>query len=118
MKSSVLRSIQFSQESATKSWEAGCCASFRPRSVFELTRHAVEEYSTETGPTDYVLFVDVKLLGIIEAKKVSLGAENVLEQAKRYARGVPDTVGEWRGYKVPFLYSTNGESIFHLEVRR
>ena len=59
-----------------------------------LTRHAVEEYPTETGPADYALFVDGKLLGIIEAKKVSLGAENVLEQAKRYARGVPDTVGE------------------------
>lgn len=75
-----------------------------------LARHAVEEYPTGTGPADYALFVDGKLLGIIEAKKVSLGAENVLEQAKRYARGVPDTVGEWRGYKVPFLYSTNGDS--------
>ena len=83
-----------------------------------LTHHAVEEFSTETGPADYALFVDGKLLGIIEAKKVSIGAENVLEQAKRYARGVPDTVGEWRGYKIPFLYSTNGESIFHLDVRR
>ncbi len=118
MKLSVLRSIQFSQESATKSWKAGCCSSFHPRSVFELTRHAVEEYPTETGPADYVLFVEVKLLGIIEAKKVSLGTENLLEQAKRYARGVPDTVGEWRGYKVPFLYSTNSESIIHLDVRR
>ena len=66
-----------------------------------LTRHAVEEYPTETGPADYALFVEGKLLGIIEAKKVSLGAENVLEQAKRYARGVPDTVGDWRGYRVP-----------------
>jgi len=88
------------------------------RDFSSLTRHAVEEYPTETGPADYALFVEGKLLGIIEAKKVSLGAENVLEQAKRYARGVPDTVGEWRGYKVPFLYSTNGESIFHLDVRR
>jgi len=88
------------------------------RDFSSLARHAVEEYPTGTGPADYALFVDGKLLGIIEAKKVSLGAENVLEQAKRYARGVPDTVGEWRGYKVPFLYSTNGESIFHLDVRR
>ena len=88
------------------------------RDCSSLTRHAVEEYPTETGPADYALFVDGKLLGIIEAKKVSLGAENVLEQAKRYARGVPDTVGEWRGYRVPFLYSTNGESIYHLDVRR
>lgn len=83
-----------------------------------LSSHAVEEYPTTTGPADYALFVSGKLLGIIEAKKVSVGAENVLEQAKRYARSVANTVGEWREYKVPFLYSTNGESIFHLDVRK
>jgi type I restriction enzyme R subunit len=83
-----------------------------------LTGHAVEEYPTETGPADYALFVEGKLLGIIEAKKISVGAGNVLEQAKRYARGLPATVGEWRDYKVPFLYSTNGELIFHLDVRK
>ena len=83
-----------------------------------LTAHAVEEFPTETGPADYALFVQGKLLGIIEAKKISVGAGNVLEQAKRYARGVPNTIGEWRDYKVPFLYSTNGELIFHLDVRK
>jgi len=84
----------------------------------KLTAHAVEEYPTETGPADYALFVEGKLLGIIEAKKIAVGAENVLEQAKRYSRGVPNTVGEWRDYKVPFLYSTNGEMIFYLDVRK
>ena len=82
-----------------------------------LEAHAVEEYPTETGPADYALFVNGKLLGIIEAKKIAVGAENVLEQAKRYSRGVQQTIGEWRGYKVPFLYSTNGEITFHLDVR-
>jgi type I restriction enzyme R subunit len=82
-----------------------------------LDAHAVEEYPTKTGPADYALFVNGKLLGIIEAKKIAVGAENVLEQAKRYSRGVKKTIGEWRDYKVPFLYSTNGEIIFHLDVR-
>ena len=81
--------------------------------VSSLSAHAVEEYPTESGPADYALFVNSQLLGIIEAKKLTVGVENVLEQAKRYSRGVPQTVGEWRGYKVPFLYSTNGELIFH-----
>lgn len=84
----------------------------------KLSNHAVEEYPTETGPADYALFVEGKLLGIIEAKKISVGAGNVLEQAKRYAKGVPNTIGEWRDYRVPFLYSTNGEVIFHLDVRK
>ena len=83
-----------------------------------LSSHAVEEYPTKTGPADYALFVEGKLLGIIEAKKISVGAGNVLEQAKRYSKGVSNTVGEWREYKVPFLYSTNGEQIFHLDVRK
>ena len=68
--------------------------------VSSLSAHAVEEYPTESGPADYALFVNGQLLGIIEAKKLTVGAENVLEQAKRYSRGVPKTVGEWRGYKV------------------
>ncbi len=83
-----------------------------------LNCHAVEEFPTETGPADYALFVQGKLLGIIEAKKISVGAENVLEQAKRYSKSVKKTVGIWGEYKVPFLYSTNGEIIFHLDVRK
>ena len=83
-----------------------------------LEAHAVEEYPTETGPADYALFVKGQLLGIIEAKKIAVGAENALEQAKRYAQSVPDTIGKWRTYTVPFLYSTNGEIIFHLDIRK
>ena len=33
---------------------------------------AIREYHTDTGPADYVLFVDSKPVGIIEAKKERL----------------------------------------------
>lgn len=79
---------------------------------------AVTEYPTDSGPADYALFARGRLLGIIEAKKVGTGPENVLEQAKRYARTVTRGVGNWRGYRVPFLFSTNGEKIFFLDTRR
>ena len=46
-----------------------------------LTNHAVEEYSTANGPADYALFVNGKMLGIVEAKRLAVGAQNVLEQA-------------------------------------
>ncbi|MFQ5709580.1 MAG: DEAD/DEAH box helicase family protein, partial [bacterium] len=82
-----------------------------------LDRHAVEEYPTENGPADYALFVKGLFLGILEAKKVRVGPQNVLEQAKRYSRGARDGVGNWNGYRVPFLYSSNGEIIWHLDVR-
>ncbi len=85
--------------------------------VATLTHHAVEEYPTEKGPADYALFVKGNLLGIIEAKKVTVAPQNVLEQAKRYSRGVTDGVGNWNGFRVPFLYATNGEVIYHVDVR-
>jgi len=83
----------------------------------QLDCHAVTEYMTANGPADYALFVKGRLLGIIEAKKVSIGPQNVLEQAKRYSRGAFDGPGNWNGYRVPFLYSTNGEVIWFIDVR-
>jgi len=53
-----------------------------------------------------------RLLGIIEAKKVTVNPQNVLEQAKRYAKGVFGGPGNWNGYRVPFLYASNGEIIW------
>ena len=82
-----------------------------------LSNHAVEEYPTANGPADYALFVNGKLLAIIEAKKYGIGAQNVLEQAKRYAKGVVHNVGRWGGYMIPFLFSSNGEQVFFLDVR-
>jgi len=49
---------------------------------------AVTEYPTENGPADYALVGDGRVIGIIEAKRLSLGPQNVLTQAERYARGI------------------------------
>lgn len=83
----------------------------------QLIHHAVEEYPTATGKADYALFVNGQLLGIIEAKRVLLNSQSALEQAKRYSRGAFDGVNNWRGYRVPFLFSSNGELIYFLDVR-
>lgn len=83
----------------------------------QLDRCAVEEYPTANGPADYASFVKGQLLGIIEAKKVTVSPQNVLEQAKRYARGANDGPGQWDDLRVPFLYATNGEVIHFLDVR-
>ena len=78
---------------------------------------AVEEFPTANGPADYALFVNGVLLAIIEAKKVSVNPQNVLEQAKRYSAGAFQGPGNWDGFRVPFLYATNGEIIWFLDVR-
>jgi type I restriction enzyme R subunit len=82
-----------------------------------LDKIAVEELPTANGPADYGLFVNGRLLGIIEAKKVTVNPQNVLEQAKRYASGVFAAVGEWNGLRVPFLYASNGTLIWHVDTR-
>lgn len=83
----------------------------------KLSNHAVEEYPTSNGPADYGLFVEGRLLGILEAKKVTVATLNTLEQAKRYAKGLVHSIGTWNGYMVPFLFSSNGELIAFLDVR-
>src|SRR6266478_4248324 len=80
-------------------------------------RCAIEEYQTDNGPADYALCMDGKILGIVEAKKLTLGPQNVLSQAERYANGLVGKPFDFRGYGVPFLYSTNGEVIWHHDIR-
>ena len=80
-------------------------------------RCAIEEYPTENGPADYALCVGGKILGIVEAKKLTLGPQNVLMQAERYSKGLLASPFDFRGFRVPFLYSTNGEVIWHHDVR-
>ncbi|HEY7117664.1 MAG TPA: DEAD/DEAH box helicase family protein, partial [Tepidisphaeraceae bacterium] len=80
-------------------------------------RHALTEYPTANGPADYALVVDGRILGIVEAKKLTLGPQNVLSQAERYARGLADSPFDFHGLHVPFLYSTNGEVLWFHDVR-
>ena len=78
---------------------------------------AIEEFPTEVGPADYALCVDGSILGVLEAKKLTLGPQGVLPQAERYSKGVTDSPFNFRGYRVPFLYATNGEVIWFHDVR-
>jgi type I restriction enzyme R subunit len=82
-----------------------------------LTAHAVTEYPTENGPADYALVLSGRIVGIVEAKKLSLGPLDVLTQGERYARGLPVGDFNFNGLRAPFLYSTNGEVIWFHDVR-
>ncbi len=78
----------------------------------------VEEFPTANGPADYALCDNGTILGAVEAKKVTTGAQGVLTQAQRYSQGftgIPVDYGD--GCHVPFLYSTNGEVIWFQDIR-
>jgi len=87
----------------------------KPLSSYENC--AIEEYPTANGPADYALCIDGIVLGVVEAKKLSLGPQNVLTQAERYSQGVTNNSLRFREFYVPFLYSTNGEVIWHHDIR-
>lgn len=79
---------------------------------------ALEEYPTSNGPVDYALSLEKRLIGVVEAKKLTVGPDGVLTQAARYSRGLARTAYQLPdGHHVPFLYSTNGELIRFHDVR-
>lgn len=76
-----------------------------------------EEEETDNGPADYALWLDDQVVGVVEAKKITVGPQNVLTQAERYARGIRGSSYDFDGCRCPFLYSTNGEIIWFHDVR-
>ena len=72
-------------------------------------------YSKEkgNGAVDYALFIGEKLVGFVEAKKYSKDVAGIMVESKTYAKGVKEEhsdyiISEWNGYKVPFLFTSNG----------
>ena len=70
---------------------------------------AVREYTTDTGPADYVLFVDGKPVGVIEAKKDTLGHKltTVEDQTSEYGAAKLKWI-QHTGQPLPFLYEATG----------
>jgi type I restriction enzyme R subunit len=78
---------------------------------------AVREFPTATGPADYLLYVDRKAIGSIEAKKAGSTLRGVEPQGDRYARGFEEAAKKngtpaWQ-HPLPFHYlSTGYETLF------
>ncbi|MDP1557452.1 MAG: type I restriction-modification enzyme R subunit C-terminal domain-containing protein [Nitrosomonas sp.] len=69
---------------------------------------AVREYQTDVGPADYVLFVDKKAIGVIEAKKEDLAHK--LTEVEEQTGGYAAARLKWVNNKkpLPFLYESTG----------
>jgi type I restriction enzyme R subunit len=79
--------------------------------------HRLEEFETANGPADYALGFDNRIVGVVEAKKLTLGPQNVLTKAERYSRGASSNGFNFAGFHIPFLYSTNGQVIWFRDAR-
>ncbi len=69
---------------------------------------AVREYQTDVGPADYVLFVDKKPVGVVEAKPEDWGQKitTVEEQSSAYAAAKLKWVNNRE--PLPFVYESTG----------
>lgn len=74
---------------------------------------AVREAYLKTGFADYLLFVEGKALGVIEAKRAGVQITGVEAQSARYAVGLPDTINPWIPEQpLPFRYESTGIETF------
>ncbi|MCW9707965.1 DEAD/DEAH box helicase family protein [Fodinibius salsisoli] len=69
---------------------------------------AIREYQTDTGPADYISFINKRPAAVIEAKRAEEGHRllQVEEQSNRYSSSDLQYVGET---SLPFIYESNGE---------
>ena len=77
---------------------------------------ALREVPLTTGPCDYLLLVDRRALGVIEAKKAGTKLSAVADQSTRYAASLPDFLAAGLTGALPFLYESTGvETLFRDE---
>ena len=77
---------------------------------------AVREFPTDTGPADYLLFVERQAVGVIEAKPEGATLSGVAEQAADYAVNLPPSIPHV-SLPLPFLYESSGVETFFRDNR-
>jgi len=76
---------------------------------------AVREYPTESGAADYILFINRKPVGVIEAKKEGLTLSGVHDQTTRYASDKLKYLG--KASDLPFQYESTGTETYFTDAR-
>jgi type I restriction enzyme, R subunit len=68
---------------------------------------AIREFPLNTGFgfADYLLYVDSKACGVVEAKKQGATLTGVEVRSARYAQGLPTSLPAWQR-PLPFLYES------------
>ncbi len=105
-----LRQAGWEVDSETKKYSNGT----RPE---KSRNRAIAEWPTESGPADYVLFIGLTAVGVVEAKRENVDVSGALQQAKRYSRTFSpsnetqlpaENWGNDTAYRIPFAFSSNG----------
>src|SRR5690606_12253878 len=68
---------------------------------------AIREFRMTDGAADYALFVERKLVGVVEAKSVGTPLSGIAEQSEGYLSSVPANV-PYAQLPLPFSYESTG----------
>ena len=74
---------------------------------------AVREFQLPAGPCDYLLFVEGKAAGVIEAKRTGITLSGVAEQTAKYSVSLPEHLARWNNTLI-FAYESTGDESFFL----
>lgn len=77
---------------------------------------AVREFQLPAGPCDYLLFIDGKAAGVIEAKKTGVTLSGVAEQSDKYMGSLPAHLARWHDMLI-YDYESTGEETFFRNLR-
>jgi len=77
---------------------------------------AVREFPLSTGEADYLLFVDRKAVGVVEAKPEGVTLSGVADQAAKYSVGLPANIPHVT-LPLSFLYESTGVETFFRDER-
>jgi type I restriction enzyme, R subunit len=76
----------------------------------------IREVPLKNGTADYVLFVDRKAAGVLEAKPEGATLSGVAEQSAKYVAGIPDNLPRFQE-PLPFAYESTGTETFFTDLR-
>ncbi len=78
---------------------------------------ALRDVPLKSGTCDYLLLVDRKPVGVVEAKKEGTLLSGVAEQSGHYGENLPDFLAATVAGALPFLYESTGVETFFRDER-
>ena len=94
------------------------------KNQFDITANGgnviVREFTMQDGkPCDYLIFVNSKACGIIEAKKAGISLSGVENQSQNYALNLPNFVRRHGEANEPlrFVFETNANEIYFTDLQ-
>lgn len=77
---------------------------------------AVREFALPSGYCDYLLFIDGKAAGVIEAKPAGITLSGVAEQSEKYMSALPEHLARWDDILL-YSYESTGDETFFRNLR-